>query len=322
MEMKPEVREFGVGNDLTDRDMELRRHKDGEIGRLSATDDNAERIAIHKRRKCDERIEQVKKRRRELSTLPAKTNSTVSGSVPTSGSNGNINITPYEDSSASGSALTTVPFRTAASAATVAGKQRDDDDDVLVPNVLPLHKVLPWHKDIDLHLRNDFIQKLIQVILPKNIDLSMVRDTRMKNLVAKASKMEGDIYEAASSQEEYYYLLAEKIYQIQKELEEKRVRRAAASASGGAPLMQPQQPQQPQPNAADSGTDSKTLIKCIADELLHKHRLLQRQTGQLQHQNGPRMSSSPVVIGQNHDDDPQRSTTSRMSTQSNKSFIN
>ena len=80
-----------------------------------------------------------------------------------------------------------------------------------------------WHEKITPEMRKHLVQKIAQTIIPTTQTTEdTLKDKRMISLLEYASKTEFEMYEQAKDQEEYFHLLAERIYKIQKDLEDRR----------------------------------------------------------------------------------------------------
>ena len=84
--------------------------------------------------------------------------------------------------------------------------------------IQPVQVMPSWRQDVSPDLRQHLVRKLVTTINPVQ-DQDAQQD---ESLMQYAKDIEENMFELAQSREQYYELLAEKIYKLQKELEEKR----------------------------------------------------------------------------------------------------
>ncbi|CAF0752695.1 unnamed protein product [Didymodactylos carnosus] len=80
-----------------------------------------------------------------------------------------------------------------------------------------------WSKCVTAEMRNDLVQKIISALIP-TADINVSWDERMINLANYAQRIENETYDISNNQEEYFHKLAEAVYKIHKDLEDRRER--------------------------------------------------------------------------------------------------
>lgn len=98
---------------------------------------------------------------------------------------------------------------------TVPSSEQIPDFKLIADKLIDPIQAKDWHTSVPMELRNHLVQKIVQALI-SNPDPSTLSDNRMVTLIEYACNGEGNIYQEADSRDEYYQLLGEEIYKIQK----------------------------------------------------------------------------------------------------------
>ncbi|XP_066913075.1 protein cbp-1-like [Clytia hemisphaerica] len=80
-----------------------------------------------------------------------------------------------------------------------------------------------WRGRINQSQRKHLVDRLISAIVPQGInEPGTTKTNKWKNLISNVQKAEEELYSSAASKEDYFHLLADKVHNIQTELEDKR----------------------------------------------------------------------------------------------------
>merc|ERR1719461_822251 len=78
-------------------------------------------------------------------------------------------------------------------------------------------RIKPWHKNVESDLRNQLIKKFFTAIFP-NHSSTLIQEEKLLRIVNFTKGLENKAFEEADSLDHYYYKLADKIFEINKEL--------------------------------------------------------------------------------------------------------
>lgn len=95
--------------------------------------------------------------------------------------------------------------------------------DITMPASAAMQK--EWHRAITNNQREHAILGTVNAIFPSPDPSTMLNDSRIKELISWAKKVENEIFEHSEDEDEYYQLLVEKIGKVQKDLHEKMAKR-------------------------------------------------------------------------------------------------